>query len=63
MPRVTEIRIDGPVLIFTLALSLGTGIGLGLIPAVSRQRDLVTSLHEGGERASAGGGRHRGATS
>ncbi|MEO8190119.1 MAG: ABC transporter permease [Acidobacteriota bacterium] len=58
-PRASEIRIDASVLIFTLAVSLATGIALGLIPAVSRRRDLVTSLHEGGERASAGTGRHR----
>ena len=58
-PRASEIRIDASVLVFTLAVSLATGIALGLIPAVSRRRDLATSLHEGGERASAGTGRHR----
>lgn len=60
-PRASEIHMDASVLLFTLAVSLGTGIALGLLPAVSRKRDLASSLHEGGERATLGGGtgRHR----
>jgi len=58
-PRASEIRMDATVLVFTLAVSLMTGIALGLIPAVSRRKDLSASLSEGGERSTAGSTRHR----
>src|SRR5262249_54644299 len=37
-PRASEIAIDTPVLLFTIAVSLVVGVGLGLIPAISRRR-------------------------
>jgi predicted permease len=58
-PRASEIHMDATVLVFTLAVSLATGIALGLIPAVSRRKDLSASLSEGGERSTAGSARHR----
>jgi predicted permease len=58
-PRASEIRIDGSVLLFTLAVSVATGVVLGLVPAFAQRRNLVTSLHEGGDRGTAGPARHR----
>ncbi|MDQ2980102.1 MAG: ADOP family duplicated permease, partial [Acidobacteriota bacterium] len=58
-PRAAEIHMDAPVLVFTLLVSLGTGVALGLLPAVSRRKDLAAALHEGGERSTSGLGRHR----
>ncbi len=56
-PRASEISIDGPVLLFTLGVSLVTGVALGLIPAVAPRKSLLAALQEGGDRASAGRGR------
>jgi predicted permease len=58
-PRASEIRIDAPVLLFALGVSLATGIAFGLLPSMSRRADLFAALHEGGERSSGGAGRHR----
>jgi putative ABC transport system permease protein len=58
-PRTDEIAIDGDVLLFTLAVSLLTGILFGLAPAWRATRlNLVTLLKEGG-RQSTSGSRHR----
>jgi predicted permease len=58
-PRTAEIAIDASVLLFTLAVSLLTGILFGLAPAWRATRlNLVTMLKEGG-RQSTGGSRHR----
>src|SRR5262245_24211084 len=58
LPRAHEVGLDGRVLLFTLAISLATGVLAGLAPAlkVSRWR-LSETLKEGGRGA--GGGRHR----
>lgn len=45
--RASEISLDGSVLFFTLAISLISGIGFGLIPALSTRENLVTALKEG----------------
>jgi putative ABC transport system permease protein len=59
IPILNEISLSTPVLLFTLGLSVGTGVLFGLFPAWSASRtDLHESLKEGG-RTSAGGGRHR----
>jgi predicted permease len=58
-PRAFEIRIDAPVLLFALGVSLATGVAFGLLPSMSRRQDLFAALHEGGERTSGGAGRHR----
>jgi putative ABC transport system permease protein len=42
VPRLDEVRLDVPVVLFTLAVSLGTGLMFGVLPAVvatSRGRD------------------------
>ncbi len=51
-PRASEIAVDGPVLLFTLAVSVLAGVGLGLIPALSSRRSLVSSLQDGRDPAS-----------
>jgi len=58
IPRIDEVSIDGRVLVFTLLVSLVTGVVFGLVPAlqVSRQ-DFNRSLKEG-SKSSAGGARH-----
>ena len=58
-PRTDEIAIDGNVLLFTLVVSLLTGILFGLGPAWrATQLNLVTMLKDGG-RQSTSGGQHR----
>ena len=58
LPRMDEVAIDENVLLFTLAVSLLTGILFGLVPAWRATRlNLVTLLKEGGRQSS--GSRHR----
>jgi putative ABC transport system permease protein len=55
LPRAAEIGIDYRVLLFTIAISLLTGIIFGLVPALQLSKpNLNESLKEGG-RLSAGG--------
>jgi predicted permease len=57
---MTGTGVDGRVLLFTLAISLATGIVFGIIPA-SRvsQFHLAYSLKQGGGRSGVGSGGHR----
>jgi predicted permease len=59
-PRLDEVRLDPVVLLFTLAISVFTGLFFGLAPSwqVSRT-DLRESLNESGRGASASGERRR----
>ena len=58
LPRVEEVRLDGRVLLFTLATSLLAGILFGLVPALKSVRpDLHEILKRGGRGLS--GTRHR----
>lgn len=60
IPRASEVGVDGRVLVFTLAVSIVTGIVFGLAPLVHlTTRNLGLSLREGGHRATAGSGRQR----
>ena len=55
LPRLDEIAIDLPVLIFTLAVSLMAGILFGIVPAFRISRvDLNDALREGGRSLSGG---------
>ncbi|HWC18594.1 MAG TPA: FtsX-like permease family protein, partial [Terriglobales bacterium] len=58
MPRASEVHIDARVLLFTLAVSLLSGIVFGLTPALKSSRvSLQQTMSEGGRGAS--GARHR----
>ena len=57
LPRAEEIGLDARVLLFTMAISLATGLLFGLAPALqASQPNLQQTLKEGGRGASA---RHR----
>jgi predicted permease len=60
LPALTAVRIDGSVLLFTLAASVLTGLIFGLAPAWRASRiELVSSLKEGGPGHTSGPGRNR----
>ena len=60
LPRLAAIGIDGRVLIFTLSLSLLTGIVFGLMPAWSAAKANVSeALKEGSRASTASFARHR----
>jgi predicted permease len=59
VPRLSEIGIDVPVLLFAFGVSVVTGVLFGLAPAAQgRMSDLVTAVKEGGDRTASGAGRH-----
>ena len=54
VPRVSELSIDGRVLLFTLVMALVTGVLFGLAPALQMSRgDMHNTLKEGGRSGSA----------
>jgi predicted permease len=58
LSRMEEVSINGWVLLFTLSLTVLTGMLFGLVPALqSSKSDLTNSLKEGG-RSVAGGASH-----
>ena len=60
LPRVSEIAIDARALGFAVAVSLLSGVLLGLIPAFKyRGPQIAAALHGGGRTASASRDRHR----
>src|SRR4029077_9481272 len=57
LPRVNEIGLDWPVILFALGLALLTGFLCGLAPAFAAIRTSVNeSLKEGGRTGTSGGG-------
>lgn len=57
--RAAEVSMSTPVLLFTLVVSILTGLAFGSIPAFSQRLDLVNSLKEGSNAATEKGSRHR----
>jgi predicted permease len=59
LPRIGDVSVDPMVLLFTFAISTGSGILFGLAPFLhARLYGMVNSLKEGGAKG-ATGGRHR----
>ena len=60
LPRLDEITISGPVLLFTLGIALLSGILFGLLPVFKYAgTQLSSALKEGGRALSEGKERHR----
>jgi putative ABC transport system permease protein len=60
MPRLGEVRADLPVLAFTFALSVVTGLAIGLVPGLAASRPAVqTTLKDAGRGTTAGRGQRR----
>jgi putative ABC transport system permease protein len=60
LPRIHEVRFDGTVLAFALALSICAGLVLGALPMVHLAgRSFVALLRDGGRGSTAGRARHR----
>jgi len=60
LPRIGDIAIDTPVLLFTLGISVVAGLFFGIIPVVKYATPhLAGALKEGGRLSSAGRARHR----
>jgi putative ABC transport system permease protein len=59
-PRAREIRLDGTVLVFTLLVSVATGLLAGALPGLPKWRHLAQALQQGA-RATFGRTRLRGA--
>ncbi|HTS26801.1 MAG TPA: ABC transporter permease [Bryobacteraceae bacterium] len=59
--RAAEVKMDGPVLLFTVLISLATGLLFGLAPAFNSSGSMGDSLRQGNARTTAtrGGGRLR----
>lgn len=57
LPRLSQIRVDGAVLGFTLAISVLVGIAAGLVPAMALGRaNLARLIRQGGRQVIRGGG-------
>ena len=60
IPRSGEIALDPMVLLFTVVISIATGLLFGMAPLLHlRQRVVVMSLKEAGQRTTAGSARAR----
>src|SRR5438874_212467 len=60
IPRISNIQLDASVLVFTLLVSLVTGVVFGLVPAWQASHvDLNSSLKSGSRSGSAGEGKGR----
>jgi putative ABC transport system permease protein len=59
IPRLDNVRVDGTVILFTVAIAIVTGILFGLVPAFSATRGLSNTLKESGRGAVGARGGHR----
>jgi putative ABC transport system permease protein len=60
LPRIRHVSVDTTVLLFTLAVSIGSGVLSGLVPCLWGSRpDLIGALREGRFQTSASRGRGR----
>jgi len=60
LPRLHEVRFDGRVALFAAALTLLSGLVLGLLPAVhAGRRNAAALVRDGGRGTTAGRARHR----
>ncbi len=60
VPRIGDTSLDARILLFTLAISVVTGVIFGLVPALQASRfDLNQSLKDGGRDTAAGVGQNR----
>jgi len=57
--RTGEVTLDAMVLVFTLGVSVLTGLLFGTLPAVGSRVDLVAALKQGGGQAGDASGRRR----
>ena len=57
--RASEIQIDGSVLLFTVLVSVATGLAFGLMPAFSSEQNLTAALKEGSGRTTSSTRRQR----
>ena len=55
--RATEVRMDGPVLLFTFVVSVGTGILFGFAPVLTTSGWLGTAFQQASSHGTAGRGR------
>jgi putative ABC transport system permease protein len=59
LPRTSEVSLDPRVLLFTLGVSIATGVVFGFAPLLhTRLSGLAASLKEGGARGATGAARH-----
>ncbi len=60
LPPAFSVGLDGWVLVFTLVVSVGTGLLFGIVPALRTARlDLRETLNEGSRGSTEGPGQHR----
>ncbi|HKW10270.1 MAG TPA: ADOP family duplicated permease, partial [Gemmatimonadaceae bacterium] len=59
LPRITEVEVDGRVLVFTLVVSVASGLLFGLLPAIHAGRQRLTSDLTAGQRESSRGASRR----
>ncbi|HWC99977.1 MAG TPA: ABC transporter permease [Candidatus Sulfopaludibacter sp.] len=57
--RAAEVHLDWPVLLFTMLMSLGTGVLFGLAPAVSTGQWVSDAFKQAGGRVTSSRSRHR----